>query len=191
MTTSVSAFPTPDSLTTLVLRAQSGDRDAFSDLVVLFESRIFGIVMQRLRNTAEADEVMQEVFLRAFRKLPQLQDAERFGGWLCQIAVRLSINRAVRRPNETCVEPQSFDSVHESEDTPFAAIVRQENIAQVREGLNQLGRLDRETLWAFYFEGSSLKEMSEQFQSPIGTIKRRLHTARGRLRDVIGSMQPA
>jgi RNA polymerase sigma-70 factor (ECF subfamily) len=180
-----------DSLIPLVLRAQAGDGDAFNDLVVLFESRIFGIVMQRLRNTAEADEVVQEVFLRAFRKLPQLLEAERFGGWLCQIAVRLSINRAVRRPNETCVEPETFDGVPETDDTPFAAIIRQENIAQVREGLNQLGTMDRETLWAFYFEGSSLKEMSEQFDSPIGTIKRRLHTARGRLRDVIGAMQPA
>jgi len=180
-----------DSFTPLVLRAQSGDRDAFSDLVVLFQSRIYGIVMQRLRNTAEADEVVQEVFLRAFRKLPQLQEAERFGGWLCQIAVRLSINRAVRRPNETCFEPESFDGVQQTEDTPFAAMIRQENIEQVREGLNQLGHMDRETLWAFYFEGSSLKEMSEQFESPIGTIKRRLHTARGRLREVIGAMQPA
>jgi RNA polymerase sigma-70 factor (ECF subfamily) len=180
-----------DSMTRLVQRAQSGDRDAFDDLVVLFESRIYGIVMQRLRNTAEADEVVQEVFLRAFRKLPQLQEPERFGGWLCQIAVRLSINRAVRRPNETCMEPNSFDGVRETDETPFSAMIRQENIAQVREGLNQLGRLDRETLWAFYFEGASLKEMSEQFESPIGTIKRRLHTARGRLRDVIGAMQPA
>ena len=176
-----------DSLTPLVLQAQTGDRDAFSDLVVLFQSRIYGIVMQRLRNTAEADEVVQEVFLRAFRKLPQLQEAERFGGWLCQIAVRLSINRAVRRPNETCFAPESFDGVQETEDTPFSAMIRQENIEQVR----QLGHMDRETLWAFYFEGSSLKEMSEQFESPIGTIKRRLHTARGRLREVIGAMQPA
>lgn len=182
---------TTDSLTTLVLRAQSGDREAFSDLVILFESRVFGIVMRRLRNTAESDEVVQEVFLRAFRKLPQLQDAERFAGWLCQIAVRLSINRAVRRPAETCVEPEAFDVVRETDETPCAAIIRHENIEQVRASLEQLGQLDRETLWAFYFEGASLKEMSEQFASPIGTIKRRLHTARGRLREVIGSLQPA
>ena len=180
-----------DSFTPLVVRAQSGDRNAFGDLVTLFQSRIFGIVMQRLRNTAEADEVVQEVFLRAFRKLPQLQEPDRFGGWLCQIAVRLSINRAVRRPAETFCEPESFDAFQETEETPLSALLRQENIEQVREGLNQLGRMDRETLWAFYFEGSSLKEMSEQFSSPIGTIKRRLHTARGRLRDVMGALQPA
>ena len=180
-----------EEMVLLVHRAQSGDRDAFNELVLQFESRIFGIVMQRLRNTAEADEVVQEVFLRAFRKLPQLMDAERFGGWLCQIAVRLSINRAVRRPAETSVEPESFDGFPETDDTPFDAVLRQESIEQVREGLSQLGRLDRETLWAFYFEGASLKEMSEQFASPIGTIKRRLHTARGRLKDVIGAMQPA
>ena len=180
-----------NTFTPLVVRAQAGDRDAFGDLVALFETRIFGIVMQRLRNTAEADEVAQEVFLRAYRKLPQLEEPDRFGGWLCQIAVRLSINRAVRRPAESFCAPDSLDAFRETEETPLSALLRQENIEQVREGLRQLGRMDRETLWAFYFEGSTLKEMSVQFPSPIGTIKRRLHTARGRLRDVMGSLQPA
>lgn len=178
------------TLTQTVRRAQQGDRDAFDELVLEYESRVYGIVMQRLRNTAEADEVVQEVFLRAYRKLPQLQDPERFGGWLCQIAARLSINRAVRRPAETFCEPDSLESLR-SAAGPMDALLRQENIEQLHAGLNRLGELDRETLWAFYFEGSSLKEMSDQFASPIGTIKRRLHTARGRLRDVMGALQPA
>ena len=179
------------TLTETVLAAQRGEREAFDELVRLFESRVYGIVMQRLRNTAEADEVVQEVFLRAFRKLSQLNEPERFAGWLCQIAARLSINRAVRRPAETIVESSTFDALQSAPENPFEQLLRQESIEQLRAGLNRLGDLDRATLWAFYFEGSSLKEMSEQFSSPIGTIKRRLHTARGRLKDVMGNLQPA
>jgi RNA polymerase sigma-70 factor (ECF subfamily) len=180
-----------DELSSIVLQAQAGCRDAFDRLVVRFESRVYSIVMQRLRNSAEADEVTQEVFLRAYRKLSQLADPDRFPGWLCQIAVRLSINRAVRRPPEATCEPASMDVFENDPASPFAELVRLEDIEQVRVGLTQLGQLDRDTLWAFYFEGSSLKEMAEQFASPIGTIKRRLHTARGRLRDVIGEPQLA
>ncbi|MEZ6042907.1 MAG: sigma-70 family RNA polymerase sigma factor [Planctomycetaceae bacterium] len=179
------------TLNETVIAAQNGDREAFDELVLQFESRVFGIVMQRLRNTAEADEVVQEVFLRAFRKLSQLNEPDRFAGWLCQIATRLSINRAVRRPNESPVEPETFEALQVAPDNPFDHLLRQESIEQLRDGLNRLGDLDRETLWAFYFEGSSLKEMSDQFSSPIGTIKRRLHTARGRLKDVLGTLAPA
>ena len=181
----------PETLTMTVLRAQAGDRDAFDTLVIHFESRVYGIVMQRLRNTAEADEVTQEVFLRAFRKLSQLKEAEAFAGWLCQIAARLSINRAVRRPPETACEPESFALMREAPDNPEEDLVRAEDAQQLRVGLDRLGDLDRATLFAFYFEGQSLKEMSESFDSPIGTIKRRLHTARNRLREVLTALQPA
>ena len=74
-----------DTLINTVVRAQSGDREAFGDLVLEFHSRVFGIVMQRLRNTAEADEVTQEVFLRAFRKIEQLKEPGAFAGWLALI----------------------------------------------------------------------------------------------------------
>jgi RNA polymerase sigma-70 factor (ECF subfamily) len=171
----------------LVHQAQSGDHAAFNQLVRMFQPQIQAAVLRRLRNTAETDEVVQEVFLRAFRKLPQLSDPRCFPGWLSQIAARLSINRAVRRPAEACVESEVFDGVEQSQDSPLAALLRKEHLEQVRSSLQQLGELDRETLWAFYFEGASLLEMSEQFQSPVGTIKRRLHTARGRLRELIAS----
>ena len=181
----------PDTLPNIVVRAQAGDGDAFGLLFEHFHSRVFGIVMQRLRNTAEADEVTQEVFLRAFRKLEQLKEPAAFPGWLCQIAVRLSINRAVRRPPETACEPASFEVMQEAPGSPSAEIMQAEDAEQLRDGIDRLGDMDRRTLMAFYFDGQSLKEMSVAFDSPIGTIKRRLHTARHRLHDALSSMQPA
>ena len=64
---------------------------------------------------------------------------------------------------------------------PLGNILDEECRAQVHSGLDRLSTLDRETLVAFYFDGRSLVEMSDQFRTPVGTIKRRLHVARKRL----------
>lgn len=185
---STETLDTQDTLTETVVRAQNGDGEAFGVLAEHFYSRVYGIVMQRLRNTAEADEVTQEVFLRAFRKMSQLKEPGAFAGWLCQIAARLSINRAVRRPPETPCEPTSFEVLREATDGPVDRLMQRENAALLRDGLERLGDIDRRTLMAFYFDGQSLKEMSVAFDSPIGTIKRRLHTARHRLHDVLSGI---
>lgn len=178
-------------LITLVQLARSGDREAFGELVTEFDSTVFAITLRRLRNRSEAREVTQEVFLRAMRKIHQLREPERFIGWLKRIAVRLSINRAVRKPREVMAEPQTFDARKTSPDAPLDNVLEGERAHQVRGGLDKLRPLDRETLVAFYFQGQSLKEMSSRFDSPIGTIKRRLHTARNRLRDELSELQPA
>ena len=174
-----------------VLRAQAGDNHAFGQLVTQFESSVFAVVYRRLRNSAEAAEVTQEVFLRAFRKLEQLREPERFVGWLKRIAVRLSINRAVRRPPEAICAPESFAFIGGDQSAPHDRLFAHERATQLRASLSQLRRMDRETLEAFYFEGQSLKEMSDRFASPVGTIKRRLHTARARLKDALCDFQPA
>ena len=178
-------------LITRVEQAQAGDRDAFGELVTEFEAAIFSIVLRRLRNRAEAHEITQDVFVQAMRKLPQLREAKRFGGWLRRIAVRMSINRAVRRPNETTRSPELFDSAETVPATPLDNLLRAERKDQVWGGLQRLRDLDRQTLIAFYVQGQSLQEMSDEFDSPVGTIKRRLHMARNRLRDELAELQPA
>lgn len=177
-------------MTQLVRRAQQGDREAFGELVTQYQSTVFSIVLRRLRNRSEAREVTQDVFIQAMRKLPQLREVERFAGWLRQIAVRMSINRAVRRPHETVFTPEALSSLNSPPDCPLQRMLKGEAAEQVWGGLQRLREMDRQTLIAFYFDGRSLKQMSDQFDSPIGTIKRRLHTARNRLREELASMQP-
>lgn len=174
-----------------VRQAQAGDRVAGGLLIQEFEGLVFAITLRRLRNQAEAAEVTQDVFLRMLRKINQLREPERFVGWLRRIAVRLAINRAVRRPPEIAQTPESFDAYQSSPASPDHGMLQIERNHALKTGLARLRKLDRETLVAFYFEDRSLKEMSDRFQSPIGTIKRRLHTARLRLREALGDLQPA
>lgn len=176
----------------LVVRAQGGCRESFGELVKQFEPTVFAIAVRRLRNAADAAELTQDVFIQALRKLPQLREPERFAGWLRRITVRMAINRAVRRPPETASDPVVFGAVRCRRQSPLEEVMAGERATDVWGGLKRLRDLDRNTLVAFYVEGQSLIEMSDRFQSPIGTIKRRLHTARIRLRDELSQMlQPA
>ena len=173
----------------LVRAAQTGDRSAFGELAAHFEGTVFAVCLKRLRNRSEAVDCAQDVLIQAMRKLPQLREPERFAGWLKQVAVRMSINRAVRRPPERAAAPEAFGGLSTaSDDGPFAAALRGEAAGLVRDGLSRLKDLDRRTLTAFYFEGRSLKEMGDEFACPVGTIKRRLHTARSRLKAELESL---
>src|SRR5262249_6469761 len=79
-------------------------------------------------------------------------------------------------------EPEVLDQAVAAGCTPLDDMVRNEARAEVWKGLEKLKAVDRATLVAFYIRGRSLKQMSREFETPIGTIKRRLHVARNRLR---------
>jgi RNA polymerase sigma-70 factor (ECF subfamily) len=166
----------------LVLRAQAGDRTAFGELTERFQPTVFALALARLRNVAEAQELAQDVFLHAMRKLPQLRDAACFAGWLRQITVRMAINKATRGGAFRHAEGEALEGVEAAGPTPLESLERKEQAAQLHECLQHLKDLDRQTLEAFYLHGHSLKRMSRDFQTPVGTIKRRLHVARNRLR---------
>lgn len=173
----------------LVLAAQDGESEAFGELANRFERMVYSVCWQRLRNHAEAQEVTQDVLIKAFEKLYQLEEPAAFAGWLRSIAVRQSINRSTRRPPSISVEPQSMDRQDNRHVAPLDSLLAVERQDQLRHGLGQLSSLDRSTLVAFYLKGRSLLEMSDDFEAPVGTIKRRLHVARKRLAKELECLQ--
>jgi RNA polymerase sigma-70 factor, ECF subfamily len=173
----------------LVIAAQEGDNDAFGALVNRFERMVQAVCWQRLRNHAEAQEASQEVFIKAFEKLDQLEEPAAFPGWLRSIAVRQSINRGARRPPALAVEPHTLEGFGIEAEAPLSSLLARERVDQLHEGLDRLATLDRSTLVAFYLHGQSLIEMSDEFEAPVGTIKRRLHVARKRLAKELECLQ--
>lgn len=170
------------SLAALVVRAQRGDREAFGQLAEQFQRTVYAVCLSRLGNPSEALELTQEVFLHALRRLDQLREPERFAGWVRQIAVRLAINRATRRVALPSVETQVLEGAGAQRDDPLDELIARERAARLWDGLGRLKPLDREALVAFYIHGKSLVEIADQLEIPLGTIKRRLHVARKRLK---------
>ncbi len=171
-----------DELTQLVIDAQAGSREAFEQLFRQFQRVVYVTAFRRLGNDAEAQELCQDVFVQALRKLDQLHDPACFGGWIRSITTRMAINRAVRsRPMASLDTEGTAPAGDDGVQTPLAHVLAEEQREQLHVGLNRLSDMDRSTLTAFYFRGQSLIQMSDEFHSPVGTIKRRLHVARKRL----------
>ena len=187
----IPAAPTEanDSYRCRVRAAQAGDRAALGELFECHAEALYRTALKIVRNHAEAQEVVQEAFLRVMTKLDQLQFAERFSGWIHAITARIALNRVTRcRMTYMC----HFDGLGDdlmSEAAPEKVAIEREEARGLRAGMGRLSAQDRATLEAFYIDGRSLREMAEDFSAPVGTIKRRLHDARKRLgREVSSSM---
>lgn len=168
------------------------DRNAaFTYLFEQFQMVVFAIVLLRLHNRTEAHEITQEVFLQVQRKLSQIEDPRCFAGWIKQIAVRMAVNHSMRTHKMGSLYDENLASKahHPSKlpaetPGPLAVIMQREQRGLLYELLSELGDIDRRTLISFYLNEGSLKDLAEEFEAPIGTIKRRLHTARNRLREL-------
>lgn len=169
------------TVTELVVAAQDGDRDAFGELFQRYRPTIVALAMRRVRNNDEAEELAQDVFIQAMQKISQLRVPEAFSGWLRQIVHRMAINRITRNRHAIACDPDTLEATYAVDTTPDDFAQDREEAEAVRDGIDRLNLIDQQTLKAFYLKGQSLIEMSDSFEAPIGTIKRRLHVARKRL----------
>jgi len=174
-----------NEVTVLVEKARLGDRQAYGELVLRFQGSVYATALSRLHDATEAQELTQDVFVHAMRKLAQLRDARCFAGWLRQITIRMAINRLTRHGLVHVSDQEMLENTAGRTATPLEDLERTEARRKVHAGLQHLKALDRETLEAFYIRGRTLKQMSREFETPVGTIKRRLHVARLRLKDVL------
>ena len=149
------------SLEYLVEAAQAGDREAFGELATRFEPMVYAIALRRLGNHSEAQELCQEVLVKAMQKIEQLKVPAAFGGWLRSITVRMAINRQVRRaPIDRDRAADARCDVRRVDARRSTRCWPTSGPSQVRGGLARLGELDRHTLEAFYVRGESLSQMS-------------------------------
>ena len=175
--------------THLIARARQGDDLAWDGLVRQYQEPVFRLAYLILGDSAEAEDVAQETFIRAYLKLAQF-DAERpLRPWLLQIAANLARNRrrsigrywgALRRYWQAEAEPAH--RVAERADRPDAR--------RLWQAVQRLQPAAQEIIYLRYFLALSEKEMAAALNVAPGTVKSRLHRALKRLRVVIGREYP-
>lgn len=167
-----------------VRAAQCGNRDAFERLYTTFLPRVRRRAMRILGDPNDADELAQRVLVRAWEKLDQLRNAERFPGWLMSIMRHMLVDFASHHHVHTA-DKQLLDWLEDQTPSPIDTLIAEENATRVHACMERLSPFDRRTLIGQYVEGQSLRQQSAEDNVPIGTMKRRRHDARIRLRTTL------
>ncbi|MBI2895426.1 MAG: sigma-70 family RNA polymerase sigma factor [Deltaproteobacteria bacterium] len=168
-------------------KARGGDREAFGDLVKLHRKRVWKVALHLLGSQAEADDVTQETFLRAFRGIDRFDGRSELGTWLYRIVVNLSLNVLRKRKRTASVDPSDPRlGPPQGGSDPSADVEARKLYARLVEALDQLSLSLRTTVVLVAIEGLAHKDVAEILGCSEGTIAWRIHQARRLLKDRLG-----
>ena len=165
----------------LVADARARGVEAFAPIIERYKNAVFAVSLTRLHHLHDAEDVAQGTFVEAFERLQNLKDPNRLGAWLRSIAIHRSIDWL--RREQRSVELGEIQEPHSGELDALAQLEKDELSEQVLTAVGRLPRTQRETVTLFYISGYSQREVAAIQEVPLGTIKRRLHQARKRLKE--------
>ena len=167
--------------------AMSGGPEAFAPIVERYQDAVFGVALARLRDFHEAEDAAQQALVEAFERLGNLKDPSRLGAWLRSVTIHRCIDRLRARRK---VAPVEDDMQASDAPAPHDELERRELRGQVLAAIARLSKTQRETTTLFYINGYSINEVAGIQEVPVGTVKRRLHDARERLKEeMIGMVE--
>ena len=165
----------------LISRAQSGDEQAFAQLMRAYYAFVYAIVIGIVNNPDDAEEVVQDTFLNAYRGLAQYEEQTKFRSWLAKIAR----NRALNWLREQRMDTVSIDEVSEhtlqTPNTLDDQLIRDEQRELISRAMETLSQKDREIARSYYLDGASYDELIRTHGLSYKAISFRLSRAKQRL----------
>jgi len=180
-----------DEAASLLGRLGAGDGGAFEEFVRTYQHRVFGVAFRMLGNAAEAEEIAQEVFLRAHRGLAEFRGDAKLSTWLYAIASRLCLNRLAsgERGMIRAGDAGLMQLTHEA-GGPDTVLEQTELEAALHRAIAELPDERRIVIVLRDLEGLAYEEIAEALNLPTGTVRSRLHRARLDLKDKLERFLP-
>jgi RNA polymerase sigma-70 factor (ECF subfamily) len=173
----------------LLARIALKDRTAFDALYARTSSTLFAVAVRIMKNRSEAEDVLQEVFVRVWRRAQSFRPGQaKAMSWLIAITRNLCIDR--KRVNRVPVASiEMAEEIPDMQPTPEAAAATAQDRERISKCLDQLEERRAEAVRAAYVEGYSYQELAERFETPINTIRTWLRRSLLRLRDCLEQTQ--
>jgi RNA polymerase sigma factor (sigma-70 family) len=168
----------------LIDASRSGDRTAFAQIIERYHRAVYAVSFSGVRDRSLADDITQEAFVTAWRRLDDLRDATRLPAWLCGIARNLGRNARKRMRRETVGEPvEPIDSM-----TPYEALSEAESERLVAVALGQIPDVYREPLVLYYYEERSVDDVARSLGISAATTNKRLSRGRQYLAERVATI---
>jgi RNA polymerase sigma-70 factor, ECF subfamily len=165
----------------LALRCQAGDPGALEDLIAVMERPLLYYAASLTGNTDSALDVLQEVWIKAFRGIRKLNSPGSLRSWLYTITHGIAVDRIRKNYAREQVEKIQYEDFQEAEELSFA----EEDAAAVHAALSQIGLHHREVLTLHFLEDLSLAEIAEVVGCSEGTVKSRMHYAKRQMKEIL------
>lgn len=173
----------------LVRRAQEGDSSAFGELVEAHQGFAFNVALRAVDNRQDAEDIVQEAFVRAWRSLTSFRIDARFRTWLYRIVINLCYSQLPRLRRDVirldAPNGQSIIPDRSPGSDPAASLEDREELGFIQEQIKVLPDQYQILLLLRHREGCSYAEIAEIMDLPLGTVKTGIHRARKKLKEVL------
>jgi RNA polymerase sigma-70 factor, ECF subfamily len=169
----------------LLVRAQQGDLIAFESLVQMHQQRVFAHCYRLLNNTAEAEDLCSETFLRAYQHLGSLRADPSIVHWLLRVAGNLAISSLRKRNTRPTIELDEAREVASTRPSPEDEVIMQSRRDIVRQCLHKLSPAERTAVLMFYLDEKPLEDIARALGTGLAGAKSRVHRARHRLKALV------
>lgn len=163
------------------LRCQCGEVDAFEDLVAAMERPLLYYATSLTGNPDSGLDVLQEVWMKAFRGIGKLKDPGALRSWLYSITHGVAVDRIRRNRSREKAEEVELEDFQEAEEPSFAA----EDAAAIHQALGEIGFRHREVLVLHFLEDLSIAEIAKVVGCSEGTVKSRMHYAKRAIKEIL------
>ena len=181
----------------LVEEVLGGNQLSFQLLVERYQDRIFALSRHYTKSAVEVEDIVQDTFLKAYRRLETFQRQSSFSTWLYRIAVNTCLDflkRRGRSPVQTVEDPELTGSAAARPDAarfaPEAGLEREEIARITHEALDELPEIFRTVLVLREFEELAYQDIADMLGISIGTVESRLFRARARFKDAVLRLYP-